>query len=154
MARELTFDEAIALLKKGPERIRPEVLEAQNLNVLLVEGQAKINCGYTSADGPAPATIPGSAYESCPYEHPPHEEGTLCRGNHGWVEELYGGAQIKGLVGNSVQEYNLYVHEGTSVMGARPFLFDAVRQQRDNITRNLSAGVAKGLARAKQEGGA
>lgn len=154
MARELTFDEAIRLLDKVPEKVRIEVKQAMETNVLLAEGQAKVNCGYTSADGPAPASIPGSAYEPCPSYPggPPHESGALSRANHGYTREFNDGAEIKGFVGNSLQEYNLYVHEGTSRMPARPFIADAIRQQRPNFVRNISAGVATGLARAKQEG--
>ena len=151
-ARELTFDEMIRLLGNVPDKVRPEVRQAMETNALLAEGQAKINCGYVQGDGPEPAAIPGSAYEPCPYDKPPHETGTLCRGNHGWTREFYEGRELAAFVGNSVQEYNLHVHEGTSRMQARPFLADAVRQQRPNFVRVISAAVARGLERAKQEG--
>ncbi len=150
MARRLTVDELQAILEKVPGQIHDEVLRAMNTAVLLVEGQAKVNCGYTAEDGPAPASIPGSAYQPCPYDKPPHEEGHLCRANHGYVEEFNDGATIKGLVGNSQQEYNLHVHEGTSRMPGRPFLSDAVRQQQKNVQTIIGAGIKRGLEKAGQ----
>lgn len=148
MARSLTFDEAISLLQNVPKVVRPEVKAAMKTCVLLGEGQAKINCGYTAADGGvAPASIPGTTYYPCPYPKPPHLSGRLSRGNHGWVEE--NGDQIIGFVGNDVSEYNLYVHEGTSKMAGRPFLQAAARMQKDNSLSVLGAGVVKGLKKVK-----
>ena len=148
MARPLTFDEAIRLLQNVPKVVKPEVKAAMKTCVLLGEGQAKVNCGYTAADGGvAPASIPGTAYYPCPYPKPPHISGTLSRGNHGWVEE--NGGQITGFVGNNVKEYNLHVHEGTSKMMGRPFLSDACRMQRGNFLTVLGAGVAKGLKKVQ-----
>lgn len=149
MAQTLTFDQATKLLQNVKTEIFPEVLAAMNTVAVLVEGQAKVNCGYTvGEDGPEPANLPGTPYQPCPYSKPPHETGTLSRGNHGWVSTF--GNTIMANVGNNVQEYNIFVHEGTFRMPARPFLLDAVLMQRDNCRKILSAGVAKGLQRAKE----
>lgn len=148
MARQLTPADLQRILNKVPDLVRDEVLKAMEQSVLLVEGQAKFNCGYiVGQDGPAPASLPGTAYQDCPYPKPPHVTGTLSRGNHGWVDDSQGD-QIYGSVGNSVNEYNVRIHEGTSTRPARPFLYDAVRMQQDNVLKLNSAGIKKALEAA------
>jgi len=147
MARRLTPAELSRILNKVPDLVHDEILKAMNQSALLVEGQAKMNCGYiVGEDGPAPAALPGTAYQPCPYPKPPHETGTLSRGNHSWVEDE--GKTITGYVGNSVSEYNLHVHEGTSKTPGRPFLFDAVRMQQKNILKLNNAGIKRALEAA------
>lgn len=129
MARRLTPAELSRILANVPKRIRAETLAAMKTAAALCEAQAKDNC------------TPGKS----PYDRAPYITGTLSRGNHSYVQEFNDGATIVGFVANSVREYNLHVHEGTSRMKARPFLLDAVRMQQDNVQTILSAGIKEGL---------
>lgn len=127
MARRLTPAELSAILNNVPERIHEEVLAAMKKAGTLCEAQAKDNC------------TPGKS----PYYRAPHVTGALSRANYHEVEDK--GETITGIVGNSQNEYNLHVHEGTSAMQARPFLQDAVRVKQDDVLKIVSAGVKAGL---------
>lgn len=146
--RRFKPNELEMLLKTVPPWLHDELYKALDKGSLLAEGQAKINCGfsYGPLDGRAPANIPDSPYQGCPYKNPPHDTGKLCGGNHGWVEDK--GTELMGWVANSVSEYNVHVHEGTSRTPGRPYLADAVRQQKTNINKLLAKGTKDALSAA------
>lgn len=147
MARNVSFDEALRVLERTPTVIRKEVGVVVRQAALLVEGQVKVFTGWQEGeDGALPAQGPGGAYLPCPYDPPPRQTGRLARGTSSAVIETPTGFQA--LVGNSVSDYNRFVHDGTSIMEARPFMADAVTVQRTNVLKLISLGIKKGLQKA------
>lgn len=51
---------------------------------------------------------------------------------------------IRGFVGTPI-EYALFVHDGTSKMQARPFIYDAIQKERDATLEYLALGVDAAL---------
>ncbi len=148
MARRLTLDELERLLTNVPAKLREGAKKGVGLAAAQAEGQAKMNCGYVAGeDGVLPALAQGS-YAACPYDRPPRITGRLCRGNFSEVREE--GTAIAGLVGNSVNEYNTKIHDGTSSMKPRPFLLDAVQQQQPNIRKLIENELIKAFRQGRQ----
>lgn len=125
MAR-LTPEELAARLKKAAERITPAVEKGMDLAGLCVEGKAKENCSP----------------DTTPYDKAPFDTGLLRAEIH--HETIIEGKTVQGLV-ISPTEYAIPVHEGTSKMAGRPFLFDAVTESREKVEKILAEHLTEGL---------
>ena len=101
-----------------------------------IEGRAKKNC------------TPGES----PYPRAPHVTGTLSRsmGSHVEVD----GNKITGIVSAGGEdskegpvEYAINVHEGTSRMAPRPFIFDAIKEEEGATLEFLGEPIEEALER-------
>ena len=127
MAKELTPAQLAAELRRRQGIIRQKLDSKMMKAAVNVEGVAKKNC------------TPGES----PYSKAPYQTGFLRRAmTSGVIKE---GDAVVGVVGNGMS-YALPVHEGTSKMGGRPFILDAVKSEADTTARILGEAVEEGCA--------
>lgn len=125
MAPEITPAQLAAELRRRHGIIRSKVHEKMTKAAANVEGRAKVYC------------TPGES----PYSKAPYQTGFLRAAmTSGVITE---GQNVVGVVGNGAS-YALAVHEGTSRMGARPFILDAIRDERETTAAILGEAVEEG----------
>lgn len=173
---DLTPESLARKLAQAAAGVHAETLSAMKSAALDVEAEAKRNCtpGSSPYDGMTFASkvlegvskkkgtqiaSHGGAYSegSAIGSGAPYDTGLMrtciCSG------VVDSGGKIQGTVGvfadgefseNATSElgYCWDVHDGTSKMQARPFLWDAIIAMQSNTTKKLSDGVTKGITRA------
>lgn len=130
MAGILTPESLGAELRRRQKLIHDGMVKKMGTAALNVEARAKVYC------------TPGeSPYETQQARKAPFDTGLL-RANikHDVVAS---DGEIVGRVGDPI-EYAVKVHEGTSTMGARPFIMDAIRDEREKTYQILGSAVTEG----------
>lgn len=122
----MTPEQLKARLDKLSIKIVPAVADGMKLAAANVEGRAKVNC------------TPGES----PYPKAPYDKGFLRRAMAHDVQVA--GRSVYGLIGNGM-DYSVAVHEGTSRMGGRPFILDAIVSERETTTAILAAALGDEL---------
>ena len=124
----ITLEELQRRMRKLSEASIPALLEGMTNAAMNVEAKAKENC------------TPGSS----PYPRAPHITGTMRRSISSKVETM--GNEVHGIVGAGVS-YAIKVHEGTSRMPPRPFILDAIIEEKNETLEFLSDAVEVGIRR-------
>ena len=120
------MSDIFANLERKQKAIHENLMSFTTRACLKVVATAKENC--------SPATTP--------YDRAPFITGNLRRSNNYVVYE--DGGAIVGLVYNNA-DYAVFVHEGTSKMEGRPFLYDAVVLHANDIREGMLKAVKKGM---------
>jgi len=127
---DLTPESLARELTRRTELIHDEIEQAMAKAAANVEGRGKVYC------------TPGeSPYETQQSRKAPFITGFLRSKMASDV--ILDGHDIVGRVGNSAS-YAVMVHEGTSRMGGRPFILDAIEDEKEKTAAILAAGGAKG----------
>ena len=127
MAKELTPAQLAAELRRRQGIIRSNLEPKMMKAAANVEGRAKIYC------------TPGES----PYPKAPYQTGFLRRAmTSGVIKE---GDAVVGVVGNGMS-YAVAVHEGSSRMAGRPFILDAIKDEKETTAAILGEAVTEGCA--------
>jgi hypothetical protein len=118
-----------ARLEKVAIRMIPAAAAGMKLAAANVEGRAKVNC------------TPGES----PYPKAPYDQGFLRKAMAHEVKVA--GRSVYGHIGNGM-DYSTAVHEGTSRMGGRPFILDAIVSERETTQRILADALGDALEAA------
>ena len=132
--RTMTPEQMAAKLKDLSYDMVPTIKAGMKRACKNIEGRAKKNCTPSES----------------PYSRAPHVTGTLSRsmGSHVEVD----GTDIKGIVSAGGEdskegpvEYATNVHEGTSRMAPRPFIFDAIIEEDEKTLEFLEDAIEDAL---------
>lgn len=153
MTRAMTTEQLQQKLMNVSANMRPALIKGMGAAVNLVERRAKLNCTpgqspYSDMDFPSKMENNPSA------DGAPFDTGRLRSSINGKVETdtIERGNSIRGLVGTNV-EYAQFVHDGTSKMQARPFLFDAIVQEQAGIYELMRKAVVEACLKECESSG-
>ena len=132
--RLLTREELVAKLDNLEKGMVPAVARYMQTAVLNVEGEAKKNC----TPGQSPYYRASYSDDNDPHREPPHMRDSM------WSKVTVVGNTVIGTVGNE-KLYSLFVHDGTSRMGARSFILDAIIAKETETRALLSAGIEQAI---------
>jgi hypothetical protein len=149
----LTLEELTGVLDHVQAEMLPAITRGMKDATLNVEGKAKQNCTpgkspYESMNFPTKiekAAILGNGYTGAPYSYdndpdrePPHLRDVM------FSKVEVDGNRVVGIVGNP-KSYAAAVHDGTSTMFPRPFIYDAIVEKEPETRAILSEAIERAI---------